>query len=1055
MKTLIDFFVRYPVMVNLGLLFIVAVGLLSFSQVRYTLDPSEDPTEIYIDITYRGASPLEIEEQAISRIEENLRGINGIDRVTSNAMENRGQITIETFEWADIDPVMTDAENAVNRISDFPDGMEKPVIYRQEMLNQTISLALTGDLLLQEKRDYARQIRDDFMIDLGISNVNLFGFPDEEIVVELDDAQMDRYEITFGEVAGAIQETNINLTGGELKLDEANWQIRARNQDNTALDIGAIPLRSNRAGARVQISDIANVRESFADRPAERYLNGNESVVLQVLTTNQENLLDVAEDGRAFARQFNAGHQNVKLTVVEDISVFVEDRVASLWENGLMGVILVLLILAMFLDKRIAFWVSLTIPLSLLGTFLFALMEYDLTINVVSIFGFILVLGMLVDTGVVVAENIYRQYSEFGKSPFAAARDGAAEVAVPMVISLLTTAVAFSLFFFLPGRPGAFFTEVSFVVITALVAALAVTFLFLPAKMTRSKVLTAENRQTRFEIFFTKLLIAFRDRWFMPFTQRASHKWKWINVAAFVFLLAGCAVIVRSGILPVNFFPYLDDDIQLIRLGMEPGTPADTTYSRLLELEETVNRVNERISAERKKNSSIVENVELAMGPNSHQGQVKVVLVSGEQRGIPAHEINDLFREEAGDMAGARYVRFMGATAEDRFGGMPVDISVSGDNLNQIQQAAARLKEELLQRNDLVDVADTDQRGNPELHIELTHAGEQLGLTLQDVMMQVRTAFFGMEVQNLQRNRDDVRVWLQFDEQNRDQFRELDGMKIRTPQGNYPLQEVADIYPTEAMMEISHIDGRRAIRVDAGLASPDLSAPSILAELEQELFPVIRDEFPSVTLSIEGQNREAGQVTGVMKTVAPVIILLMLALIVINFQSFGQTVLVLLSLPFALVGVVAGHLVHGLTLNIFSLIGMIALIGILINNLLVLITAYNDNLKTGMSLEESLTDAVRSRFRPILLTTLSTVAGLLPMIFMGGLASAFLQPPAISIAYGLTFGLFISLTLVPALLVIRNKINLGVKHRFGNKSATPESIEPAVVLHEHHKRSNQ
>lgn len=1040
-------------MVNLGLILTLLVGIISFSQVRYTLDPSEKPKEIYVDIVYRGASPLEIEERAISRIEENLRGINGMDRFTSVARENNGRITVELFEWAEINQVMVDVENAVNRISDFPDGMDQPVVYKQEMLNPTISIALTGDIPLQEKKDYARQIRDEFMLDGGMSNVNLFGYSEEEIVIELNDNQMDRYGISFGEIAESVRKTNIDMTGGELKLDHANWQIRTQNKSNRAIDISGIVVRSGENGERVLLRDIADVKELFDDKPVDRYLNGEESVVIQVLTTNDEDLIAAAEYVLEFTKQFNDIHSGVELTIVEDISEFVNERAASLWANGFAGLVLVLLILTLFLDKRIAFWVSITIPLSLLGTFIFAMMGYDLTINVVSIFGFILVLGMLVDTGVVVAENVYRHYAEFGKKPIVAARDGAAEVAAPMTISLLTTAVAFSIFFFLPGKPGAFFSEVSFVVIASLLAALIVTFLFIPAKMTHSKVLTKENRQTRFEKFFTQSLITFRDRWFMPFTDQVSHRWKWLNAGIFLLLLILSVAMLRTGTLPLTFFPYLDDDIQLIRIELEPGTPADTTMERLMEIEEAVYSVNERLTSDRDDGKQVVRNVELLMGPNSHQGQLRVIMLGGEQRGIPAYELNNQFRNEAGEVSGARYVRFMGATAEQRFGGLPVDISVSGEDLDQIQFASAKLKEELERRDDLVDVADTDQRGNPELHIELNRTGEQLGLSLQDVMTQVRTAFFGMEVQNLQRSRDDVRVWIRFDENTRSSYDDLINMNIRTPGGVYPLTEIASIHPTDANLEVNRINGRRTIRVDADMADPSLSAPSILGDIEENTIPAIQAAHPGVNFFIEGQNRESGLVTEAMKNVAPVIVVLMLSLIIINFQSFSQTVMVLLSLPFAFVGVVIGHMIHGVTMNIFSVIGMIALVGILINNMLVLITAFNDNLKMDMTFEESLKDAVRSRFRPILLTTLSTVAGLLPMIFMGGLASAFLQPPAIAIAYGLIFGLFISLTLTPAFLVIWNEGKLKLYRLAGRYDYSPESIEPAVQLKEHHKKS--
>lgn len=1054
MKNLIHFFVRHPAMVSLGLLLLFLIGAIAFSQVRYTMDPSEAENEIYIDIVYRGASPLEIEERAVSRIEDNLRGIEGLDRFTSVSRENSGRITVEFFESTDLNEALNDVENAVNRIDDFPEEMDPPLVHKQEILNNTISIALTGPLSLHGKKDYARRIRDEFMVSGDISNVSIFGYGNEEIVIALNDEKMERYGITFQEVSDAVSRNNIDMSGGELRTGHANWQIRAINRENTAREVARIPVRASVNGERLLLGDIAEVKETFEERPAARYLNGEESVVLQIRTTDQEDLVAVADYVKDYIDGFNRNHEEVSLTVVDDISEFINERVSSLWENLVMGLILILLIMSLFLDKRIAFWVALTIPLSILGTFVIALFTgYDLTINTVSIFGFILVLGMLVDTGVVAAENIYRHYAEFGNHPVVAARDGAMYVVTPMSISLLTTAVAFSLFFFLPGRPGSFFSEVSFIVIGALLTALVVSFLFLPAKMAGSRVLSDKNRQTRMELWLNRSLILLRDRWFMPFAGLISHRWRWGSVFVFVILLIISIAFIRTGTLPMTFFPYIDDDIQLIEIEMEPGTPVDTTKARLDELQEAVYDVNDQLKSERDDDREVVTNVEQILGPATHQGHLRVVMVSGEIRGISAHEINQKYREAAGEIQGARYVRFLGAMQEDRFGGLPVDISLSGHNMNHLQMAADELRESLQDRTDLVDVADTDYSGNPELHLELTRAGEQLGLSLHDIISQIRTAYFGLEVQNVQRNDEDVRIWLRYDERNRSRFEDLQNLHIRTPQGRFPLREVANIHPVDSRLEIRRTNGQRTIRVDSDLAHPALSAPGILADIEETVLPPIMEKYPGLTYAIEGQNRESMQVIQAMVGVAPILILIMFSLLVINFQSFAQSVLVFLTLPFAFIGVVLGHLIHGVTMNIFSLIGMIALIGVLINNMLVLVTAFNDNLKEGQSFEQALTDAIQSRFRPILLTTLSTVGGLVPMIFLGGLAAAFLQPPAITIAYGLIFGLFISMILAPAFLVIHNEWRLKLVRRFSSAEADAESIEPAVKLIDHQKKT--
>ncbi len=1042
-------------MVNLGIFLILILGVYTFSQVQYTLDPEEQPTEIYVDVVYRGSSPLEIEERIIARIEDNLRGVSGIDRYTSESRENNGRITIELYEETNINEALSDVENAVNRVTNFPSEMEAPVIYKQEMLSPTMTLGVTGDVPLQELKDVARKARDDFMFDGGLSKINIFGLPDEEIEIQVRESDLNKYGLTFGDVAGAVQESNLDMTGGELKTPEATWQIRARNRRTNAFDLQDIVVRSDTEGGRVLLRDVATVTDRFEDRPTRRTVNGKQSVVIQILTTDDEDILSAASFVRQYVSDFNESHTGVELTIIDDISVFIDERVASLWENGVLGLILVMIILTLFLDKRLAFWVALSIPLAFFGTFIASFFGYSLSINVISIFGFILVLGMLVDTGVVVAENIYRYYKEFGKRPIQAARDGASEVAMPMIISLLTSAAAFSLFFFLPGRPGTFFTEISFVVITSLATAFIVAFLFLPAMMTRSRVLTKSNRQARWEEWFNTSLLRLRDNYFLPFWRYLTVNRKAATFTTFLILFLLAIFTLRTGWLPVTFFPFLDDDIQLVRLELEPGTPSDTTEQRLMKIEEAIMQVGTELKNERRDGRDVVEKIERVVGPGSHQGHLRVVLLGGEDRGIPSYQLNNRFREAAGDIRNAELIRFTGATAEDRFGGMPVSISFNGDNLRMLRSAAHELRAALEVRDDLTDVADTDKRGLPEIHIELNSAGKQLGLTLQEVMSQVRAGYFGIQAQSLQRDDDEIRVWVRYGESDRSDFRNLERMNIRTPDGSaWPLHEVARLTPTEDLLQINRQNGRRQILVDADVAHPSLSAPAILNEIEAELLPAIMANHPGISYEIEGQQREAGLVVAMIRIVGPVILMLIISLMMINFQSISQSLLVFITLPFSIIGAVFGHIIHGVPFSIFSILGIIAMIGILVNNMLVLVTAFNDNLKEGMTFEHALRDAAQSRFRPILLTTLSTVAGLTPMIFMGGLASAFLQPPALSIAYGLLFGLLITMVLLPVLLIGWNRWKVFVSRNWRKRYVSPEAVEPAVRQVEHQRMMN-
>ena len=1041
MKKVIQHFIKYPVAANVLIMGMVVLGTAGMLTLKSSFFPLNESRNINISVAYPGASPQEMEEGIVLKIEDNLRGLVGVDRFTSTSSENSAQIMVEVIKGYNVDAVLQDIKNAVDMVPSYPVGMEPPVISKVIFRTEAVSMALHGDNVpLKSLKQIAREIETDLRAIDGISQVDIGGFPDEEIEIAVDENKLRAYNLTFREVASAVSGTNILMTGGSIKTETEEFLIRVSNRAYYGVELDYLVVKTDESGNKVRLIDVADVSDRWNENPNRSYFNGRPSITLEVSTTNSEDLVSVANKTKEYIENFNATHSNVQLDITRDASKNVVERTKLLLTNGGQGIFLVLLFLALFLKPRLAFWVAIGIPISFFGMFIFADM-FDITINVLSLFGMIIVIGILVDDGIVIAENIYFHF-EKGKNPVRAAIDGTMEVITPITSAIITTLVAFSTFFFLDGRIGEFFGEVALVVILTLSISLVEALIILPSHVAHSRALSKDQKTYAFNRYADQFISWMRDKVYGPYIKFFLQN-KLLGFAIPLAMLIATIGSMNGGIIGVTFFPSIASDRVSITLKMPQGTNENLTDSLITHIEKAAWEVGKEFTKRQEENKEAIQNIVKTIGPGTANASLRINLLPGEERNFPSFEIATAINEKVGMIYGAESVEY---GSGGNFGGKPVSVSLMSNNIEELKAAKQILRKTFSENALLKDVSDNDPEGIKEIEIRLKDNAYPLGFTLNDVISQVRSGFFGLQVQRFQRRRDEIKVWVRYKREERSSITNLDKMRIVSVTGaRVPLSEIATYNIARGEISINHLDGRREIRVDADLKNPKDSAPEIMAGIREELMPVIQAQFPSVTASFEGQRREAGKVSGSAQMVLPIIIFMIYVIITFSFRSFSQPLMLILMVPFSLIGVAWGHWIHGFPINMLSFLGIIALIGIVVNDGLVLIGKFNGFLKDGLKFDDALYEAGKSRFRAIFLTSITTIAGLTPLIFEKSRQAQFLIPMAISIAYGIALATVLTLVMLPLMLSLGNNMKVYWQWLISGKKPMKEEVERAII----------
>lgn len=1051
MKKLIGHFIKYPVAGNVIIIAFFILGYMGMMSMRSSFFPLQDSKIITVSVVYPGASPQEIEEGVVLKIENNLRGLLGIDRFTSSSKENSGSISIESVKGYDIDVLLADVKNAVDKVPSFPAEMEPPVVSKQETLTKVMSLVISGkamDLLTLKTK--ARQVESDLRAIEGMSQIEISGFPDEEIEIAVKEEVLRKYELDFSSVSSAVAASNLLITGGTVKTKEEDFLIRLRNKSYYAKELENIVIKAFPNGSQVILKDVAAVKDTWSETPNRSFFNGNPSIAIDVSTTNQEDMIDAATKTLAYVAEFNERNQNASLEVVNDRSVTVIQRTELLLKNGIQGVALVLFFLSLFLRPRLALWVAFGLPVSFFGMFM-VVNALDVTINVLSLFGMIIVIGILVDDGIVIAENIFQHY-ENGKTRIRAAIDGTMEVVPAITSAILTTMIAFSTFFYLDGRIGEFFMEVTIVVMLTLAFSLLEAFVILPAHIAHSKVLTTNQKTYRFNAWGDQVMDFLRDKFYAP-CLRWALKYKPISFAILISLLMITFAAMKGGVIKSTFFPVIASDQITVNLTMPQGVNPTETDSLISIVEAKAWEVSKEFTAKQNNGERVIENIIKQLGPGTATASLKINLLPGEFRTFASTEIAGAIFEKVGKFPSAESLVIDGGS---NFGGKPVSVSLLGYNIAELKAAKLEMKEILSSNPLLRDILDNDPQGIKEITLQMNDLGYSLGMNLKSLMAQVRSGFNGLQVQRFQRGEDEVIVWVRYDREGRSSLKDLEEMRILTPSGSrIPLKELATYSIERGEISINHLDGKREIKVEADLKNPKESASDIVEEIRTDVIPMLQAKYPSISASFEGQNREAGKVGASAKKIFPIILLLIYVVIAFTFRSYSQPLLLIVMIPFAFIGVGWGHWIHDFPVNILSMLGIIALIGIVVNDGLVFIAKFNGYLKEGLTYDAAILKAGTSRFRAIFLTSITTVAGLSPLIFETSRQAQFLIPMAISIAYGITIATVLTLVMLPMLLSFSNTTKVYLSWLWEGEKPSKESVERAVKELKSEEESNE
>ena len=1043
MKKVIAFFIRYPIWTNVLMFSIVGFGLLCWSEMRYSFFPEIPPDMIIVEVELIGGSPEEVEEGVVIKIEENIEGIEGIERITSVSRENAARVTVEVMKGEDVDKVLQDIKNAVDRISSFPKYSEKPVIYERKYRDDVMSIVLLGETDLFNLKYVADEMRDELLAMPEISQVTISGLPRLEFSIEVTEADLRRYLLTFDEIASGVAAANINISGGKIETPDEEILIRTWGRKYFANQLYGLVVRGNPDGTVIRLRDIATVKEKWEDIPDKVYYNVQNAVKIKIEKTAQEDILAIAKRVKQHLSHFNKTHKNIQAIVRHDQTTPLEQRLTLLSKNGLIGLVLVITLLGFFLNLRLSFWVSVGIPFSFAGMFIVALLS-GITINVISLMGMIIVVGILVDDAIVVGDNIYAHY-ERGKPALEAAIEGTCEMVPPVFTSVSTTVVAFLPFFFLDGFLGKFIWNMALVVIASLLFSLVEAFFILPSHLAHSKGLHPHKTDPPIRQKIEKCIAFLTHRIYAPFLKTALRH-KWITVmapAAFVMMTVG---LLRGGFIGISFFPFIDRDTLPVNLSLVAGRQEEDTNRVLERIEKACWQVNQDLKEERSDGCDVILGIMREIGSNdfnetgSHTGKLTLQLLDGEMREMDSYLIANRIRDTVSPVPEAQNITY------GRFSmfGKPISVSLLGNDFKKLRQTSRLLVEELKNFTALTDITDSEQEGRREVAITLKPRAHALGLKLQDVVGQVRQGFYGQEAQRIQRGRDEIRVWVRYTDQDRTSLGFLEQMRIRTQDGaEYPFSELAEYKTKRSVSHINHLNRQREITVEAALANEETPLLPILQEVQQSVVPRVLSQVEGIKASYEGQSREQGKVMRSIGRAFPIAFVGMFILIILVFRSYAQAGLVFSLIPLGIMGAIWGHGLQGILLNILSLYGLIALTGILVNDSIVLIDRVNRNLLAGQKLYDAVYNASLSRLRPILLTTLTTSIGLAPLIFETSRQAQFLIPMAVSIAYGLLFGTFILLIVLPSGFLALNRVRCAWAQFLYQKPITPERVEPA------------
>jgi multidrug efflux pump subunit AcrB len=1025
---LIGWFTKNPVAANLLMLFIIVAGAISASTISKDMFPRTDRNIVQVSAVYPGAAPVEVEKGVILPIESALQGLSGIKEMRSKASRDVASIELDIEPSQDINEVMARIEDRISSILNFPDDLEKPSVSKFEDISWVTGVAVSGPLDEFQRKELGQEIRDELLELSQVKKVILWGVDDYEISIEVKEQRLRELNMTLAEVAKAVRESSLDLPAGMIRSDSGNILVRTEGKAYSGEQFENLVLRSYADGSQLLISDVATVRDTFQESSTFVHFDKESAVTLGIFSLEDQNLLAIDEAVKSYIeKKSETLVDGLTIEQFEPLSFHLRGRLDMMLSNLAMGAILVAVVLTLFLNVQVGFWVLLGIPVSFLGAFwLMPINPYPVTVNVLSLFAFIMVLGIVVDDAIVIGESIYTEAQQKAakvlgndKNGVFTARiedviEGAKKVAIPSTIGVLTTMAAFAPMLFIGGVVAGFQEAIAVVVILCLIFSLIESKLILPAHLVGMKI--GGVSQSRFKFIgkmqaqVDKALKHFIANKYQPALAYCLKR-RYLTVSFFLGLLIIAGGAVNSGIAKFEFFPNVPSDTVRAEVIVYDGTSASSMADILTTIEGAAYRVDESYRQQYPEGKGLVKHLLFYAGSDT-SGTFIVSLVPSEDRLISSLTFEKLWREEVGQLPNVRKQRYFAST--NAGGGAKINFQLSGSNPEQLLQASDRLQNKLAQYNGVFDIYNSQGTGGREIQISLKPYASQIGISLADVGRQVRQAFYGEEVQRIQRGVDRVKVMVRYPKDERDSVASLENLLIRTKSGQaIQIGQVADIKLGQGLSTISRTDRKRTVDVTADVDSSKVQTGTVVSDITDNFIPKLLEQYPEVEFDLGGSTKEEN--TLIMRTMIgfAAALFLIYGLLAVPLRSYVQPLVIMSVIPFGFIGAVIGHILFGISLNMLSILGLVALAGVVVNDSLILVEFINRRQGAGETMDDSIMSAGKQRFRAIVLTTLTTFVGLLPMLFETSMQAQFVIPMAISLSFGIVFATTMTLILVP------------------------------------------
>ena len=1038
-KGLIAWFARNSVAANLLMWILLIGGVFGAFGIQKQVFPNFEVNLISVRVPYLGAAPQEVEEGVLLKVEDAIKDLDGIKQITSTATEGMGSVTIEVEEDYDVQVVLDEVKSQVDAIPSFPGNTEKPIVYRTKFQQDVLWIAVYGDASERELKEFAKNLRDDVANLPGISSVQVVGDRDYEISIEMSEYTLQKYDLTFSEVVNAVRQSSVDLPGGAIKSDNGNILLRTKGQAYTGWEFAQIVLLTRADGSRLTLGDIATIDDGFVEDPQYAMFDNQPAVNVRVKAVGDQNALEISKEVNQYlAKNKKDFPAHIKADAWGDSSFYLADRLNMMLENMFWGGVLVFLVLSLFLKIKLAFWVMVGLPVCFLGTLMVLPMEgLGVSINMLSLFAFILVLGIVVDDAIIMGESAYSEIDAKGHSTDNVIA-GVKKVAMPATFGVLTTIAAFSPMLMVSGPFGVIWKTIGLVVIVCLTFSLIESKLILPAHLAHMRLKPYDpakaNRFQRFRDFFSEGIKSFIKNIYAPFLVKAV-KARYVTLAAFVSMLILTYGMFKGDWVRFVFFPTIPSDFVMASVELEPGSSLSQRDKAMDTLLDAMYRMDEQLT--RETGSGVISHA-VAFDQGSLGGQVFAELSKGESREVTDTEIQRRWREFMPEIPGVKTLNFNAPGGPG--GGSDLSFEFSSSDITQLELISKDVKAALAEYNGVSDINDTFAGGADEIQLQLKPQAEALGITLQQLGQQVRYGFYGAEVQRVQRDDEEVKVMVRYPKEERNSIGHLETMRVRSPAGqDVPFEQVADIELGKGYDSIIRVDGQRSVTVSAAV-DKDIAEPNeVTMEMITRVIPEIMKKYPRVEFKLQGNSREQMEAMTSLAQGLLFALFAIYALLAIPLRSYTQPLIIMSVIPFGIVGAILGHLMLGHAVSVLSICGIIALSGVVVNDSLIMVDFVNRARQEGHRLMDAAISAGTQRFRAIILTSLTTFMGLVPIMFERSLQAQVVIPMAISLAFGILFATVITLLLVPALYVILDDIKNGLTRNKRSALATEPS----------------